>query len=116
VLDAGNVAAAPARGTDRSPWLERIAVEARGQVRVVPVERIDYITARGPYVTLHAGGDTHVLRERMQTLEERLDSASFFRIHRSTIVRLDRVETLLRGGPGAVLVRDPVSERRVERR
>lgn len=46
---------------------------------------------------LHAGGDTHVLRERLQTLEERLDPRLFFRIHRSTIVRIDRIEALLRG-------------------
>lgn len=86
-------------------WLERIAVEARGQVRVVPVERIDYITAAGPYATLHAGTETHVLRERMQSLSDRLDPRHFFRIHRSTIVRIDRIERLLRGGGGDYDVR-----------
>jgi two-component system LytT family response regulator len=46
----------------------------------------------------------YVIRERMQTLEERLDPSRFYRIHRSAIVRLDLVETLLRnpGGDYAV--------------
>ena len=78
-------------------YLERVAVEMRGQVRVVPVESIDYIEASGPYAELHVGDKTYVIRERMQTLEERLDPAHFFRIHRSAIVRVELVETFFRG-------------------
>src|SRR5262249_9220397 len=59
------------------PYLERIAVEMRGKVRVVPVSQIDYITASGPYAELHVGDRTHVIRETMQTLEERLDPSQF---------------------------------------
>jgi two-component system LytT family response regulator len=88
--------------------LERIAVESRGQVRSVPVEKIDYITASGPYAELHVGGQTFAVRERMQTLEERLDPEMFLRVHRSVIVRMDRVEAMLRspGGDYAVRLRD----------
>ena len=86
-------------------WLERIAVEMRGQVRVVPVEEIDYVTASGPYAELHTAERGFVIRERMQALEERLDPARFLRIHRSVIVRLDRIDTLLRGGGGDYAVR-----------
>lgn len=89
-------------------YLERIAVEMRGQVRVVPVESIDYIASSGPYAELHVGERTHVLRERMQNLEDRLDPAHFFRIHRSAIVRLDRIESLKKasGGEYAVKLKD----------
>jgi two-component system, LytTR family, response regulator len=87
------------------PYLERIAVEMRGQVRVVPVADIDYISASGPYAELHVGDRTHLIRERMQTLEERLDPRMFFRVHRSAIVRLDRIETLLRDPGGDYAVR-----------
>jgi two-component system LytT family response regulator len=80
--------------------LERIAVEMKGKVRVVPVEQIEYITARGPYVRLHMGKEWYVIRETMQTLEERLDPARFMRVHRSAIIRLDQVSTLLRGSAG----------------
>lgn len=86
--------------------LERVAVETRGQVRVVPVKKIAFITASGSYAELHTeGGDTHVIRERMQTLEERLDPERFFRIHRSSIVQLDRVEALLVNAGGDYAVR-----------
>lgn len=107
--------ASPQRG-----YLERVAVEMRGQVRVVPVEQIDYITASGPYAELHVGDKTYVIRERMQTLEERLDPERFFRVHRSAIVRLELIEALLRdpGGDYAVRLRNgvrlDVSRSRVE--
>jgi len=98
----------PAPAGPKPEYLERIAVESRGQVRVVPVSRIDYITASGPYAELHVGERTFAIRERMQLLEERLDPAVFFRIHRSAIVRLDRVDTLLHaaGGDYAVRLKD----------
>jgi two-component system LytT family response regulator len=116
----GATAGAPAAASGKQEYLERIAVETRGQVRVVPVEDIEYITASGPYAELHANGRAHVIRERMQMLEERLDPAKFFRIHRSAIVRLDQIETLLRdpGGDYGVKLRSgvqlSVSRNRVE--
>jgi two-component system, LytTR family, response regulator len=86
-------------------YLERIAVEMRGQVRVVPTTDIDYISASGPYAELHVGEKAFVIRERMLTLEERLDPSQFLRIHRSAIVRLDRIETLLREPGGDYTVK-----------
>lgn len=102
-------AAAPvAEAAPKSPYLDRIPVESRGQLRVVPVSKIDYITASGPYAELHVADRTYAVRERMQILEERLDPEIFFRIHRSAIVRLDRIDTLLRaaGGDYAVRLKD----------
>ncbi|HSP13593.1 MAG TPA: response regulator [Thermoanaerobaculia bacterium] len=89
----------------KSDSLDRIPVESRGQVRVVPVERIDYITASGPYAELHVGDRVFAVRERMQTLEERLDPDVFFRIHRSAIVRLDQIEAVTRQSGGDYGVR-----------
>lgn len=98
--------AAPGNASSaRAAYLERIAVEMRGQVRVVPVGDIDYITASGQYAELHVGDKSHVIRERMQTLEERLDPQKFFRVHRSAIVRLDRIDSLLRDPGGDYAVR-----------
>ncbi len=118
----GDGRAAPPAAAAEPPagHLERIAVEMRGQVRVVPVDTIDYITASGPYAEIHVGEKTYVIRERMQTLEERLDPSRFFRIHRSVIVRLERIDSLLRepGGDYAVHLRTgarlSVSRNRVE--
>ena len=94
ILRCPSAAAAP------QPYLERIAVEMRGKVRSIPVEEIDYIVADGPYAELHAGDRRHLIRESMQTLEERLDPKHFMRVHRSMIVRLDLVDTLHRGAGG----------------
>ena len=107
MLQAGELPVAPPAPAKRD-YLERISVETRGQVRVVPVAKVDYITASGPYAELHVAGRTYAIRERMQTLEERLDPAVFFRIHRSAIVRLDRIDTLLHasGGDYAVRLKD----------
>lgn len=106
-LLAGNP---PPPAAAKSEYLERISVESRGQVRVVPVAKIDYITASGPYAELHVGDRTFSIRERMQTLEERLDPKVFFRIHRSAIVRLDRIDALTRhpGGDYGVRLKDGV--------
>ena len=91
--------------SEPASYLERIAVEMRGQIRVVPVEEIDFIAASGPYAELHTPEGTHLIRERMQTLEERLDPDRFFRIHRSAIVRLDRIDALLYNAGGDYAVR-----------
>jgi two-component system LytT family response regulator len=96
------------RPAPKHEYLERIPIESRGQIRVVPVALIDYITASGPYAELHIGERTFAIREKMQTLEEKLDPTVFFRIHRSAIVRLDRIDTLLHaaGGDYAVRLKD----------
>lgn len=98
----------PGAEEPRPKYLERITVEMRGQVRVVPVAKVDYVSASGPYAELHVGDRTYAVRERMQTLEEQLDPHLFFRIHRSVIVRLDRIDILLRasGGDYAVRLKD----------
>lgn len=83
-----------------SPYLERIAVEMRGKVRVVPVAQIEYITASGPYVELHTSERAYLIREAIHTLEQRLDPDRFLRIHRSIIVRVDLIETFHRGAGG----------------
>lgn len=90
----------PASPLPRPGYLDRIAVQMKGKMRVVPVSQIEYISASGPYAELHVGQERHVVRESMQHLEEQLDPARFLRIHRSAIVRIDLVESLLRGGGG----------------
>ena len=94
-------AVAPASSPPAAPaYLERIAVESRGKVRVVPVGEIDYITSSGPYAELHVAGRVMLIREAMQTLEERLDPSQFIRIHRSAIVRVALMDTLHKAAGG----------------
>jgi two-component system LytT family response regulator len=81
-------------------YLQRIPVESRGKVRFIPVSDIDYILASGPYAELVVGDRKHLIREAMQNLEDQLDPARFFRVHRSAIVQLDRVDALLKSPGG----------------
>ena len=94
----------------RARYLERIPVESRGKVRFIPVSEIDYILASGPYAELVVGDRKHLIREAMQNLEHQLDPARFFRVHRSAIVQLDRVDALLKapGGDCDVQLRNGV--------
>lgn len=75
-------------------YLERVAVEAQGQRLLIPAEEIDYIAAEGPYAELHVGNNSYLLRERMHVLEQGLDPGRFCRIHRSTIVNVERITAL----------------------
>jgi two-component system LytT family response regulator len=90
----------PARIPAAPRYLDRIAVPMRGKMRVVPVAEVDYITASGSYAELHVGSARHLVREPLQALEEQLDPDRFLRIHRSVIVRVDRIEALLRAEGG----------------
>ena len=89
-----------------SPSRATFAVHKRDSIELVPADNIDWIEAAGDYVRLHAGGRAHLMRATLHDVEERLDPRSFLRIHRSTIVRLDRIGRLIpraRGDYGVVL-------------
>lgn len=73
---------------------ERIAVRADGRVFFISIAEIDWVEAAANYVRLHARGEAHVLRESMKNMETRLPTRSFLRIHRSTIVNIDRIREL----------------------
>jgi two-component system LytT family response regulator len=76
-------------------YLRRIPVRKAKEVRVIPVETVTYFEAEGPYVELRTeDGGRHLIRERMKTLEARLDPADFCRIHRSTIINLNFVDAV----------------------
>jgi two-component system LytT family response regulator len=75
--------------------LERLAIKSVGQVSFLKVSEIDWIEAADYYACLHVGPRTHLLRRSMSELEHELDPTVFCRIHRSTIVNLDRVQGLM---------------------
>jgi len=86
--------------------LERLIVKSAGQVLFVNIADIDWIDAANYYACLHAGGSTHILRRSLSVLEHELDPQVFCRIHRSTIVNLQRVRglELMDDGEYAVLL------------
>ncbi|MEO8138062.1 MAG: LytTR family DNA-binding domain-containing protein [Gemmatimonadota bacterium] len=73
---------------------ERLAVRNEGRVYFVRVADIDWIETASNYVRLHTGKTTHLLREPLSTLETRLDTGQFLRIHRTTVVNVDRLREL----------------------
>jgi len=73
---------------------KRILVRDRDRTRVIDADTIDWIEAADYYALIHAAGESHLLRETMNELAERLDPAKFFRAHRSAIVNLDRVKEI----------------------
>jgi two-component system LytT family response regulator len=78
----------------RNQYLERLVVRSGGRILILRVADIDWVEAASNYVRLHAGGREYLLRETMTALESKLDPADFVRIHRSTIVRVDKIREL----------------------
>lgn len=74
--------------------LDRIVLRTRNRARIIRAEDVDWIGADGVYARLHFDGSTALIRTPMHELETRLDAMRFVRIHRSTIVNLDRVREL----------------------
>lgn len=75
----------------RTHGVERLMIKAGGSLFFLKTAEIDWIQAEGNYVRLHTGKTSHLMRETINNLEEQLDPGRFLRIHRSTIVNLDRV-------------------------
>ncbi|MGA3226351.1 MAG: LytTR family DNA-binding domain-containing protein [Acidobacteriaceae bacterium] len=83
-----------ARGKDQPRRLEFLTIKSAGQVAFISLPEIDWIEAADYYAGLHVGGKTHLLRRSIAELEQELDPVLFCRIHRSTIVNLNRVRGL----------------------
>ena len=81
-------------GGDSAKYASRFFVRTGSRLQVVHVEDIIWIGAAGDYAELHVRGRSHLLRESMNSLEQKLDPADFLRIHRSKIVRTDSIVEL----------------------
>ena len=97
--------------------VERLVVSTAAGSLVIPVQEIDWISADDYYACLHVGAKDHLLRESLTSLESRLDSRRFARVHRSAIVQLDRIRELRATEQGDEVVlaggsHVPVSRRR----
>ena len=89
------------------PRAERLVVKSGGRLFFLRADEIDWVEAAGNYVRLHVGTTSHLLRETMNAIEGRLDPEKFFRIHRSRIVNMERIQELQPwlNGEYAVLLR-----------
>ena len=76
------------------PKTDRLVVKSGGRLFFLRMDEIDWIEAAGNYVRLHVGTTSHLLRETMNAIEGRLDPEKFFRIHRSRIVNMERIQEM----------------------
>jgi two-component system LytT family response regulator len=102
------IAALLAEIKPEAPALERMAIKTTGRVLFVKTSDIDWVEAADNYVNLHVGNESHLHRETLTALAERLPAKKFMRISRSTIVNVDRIKELqpLFHGEYAVILRN----------
>jgi two-component system, LytTR family, response regulator len=81
-----------ATARNRSHFTNRIVFKSRGRIVFLPVSDIRWIGAEENYVRISTQNETHLLRETMARLEEKLNPEMFLRIHRSSIVNLQHVK------------------------
>jgi two-component system LytT family response regulator len=96
-----------AAGSPARP-LSRLIVKETGRAIFLSVDELDWIEAADYCVKLHVRGQTHLIRQSLQSLEGRLDPQRFFRVHRSALVNLDRVKEIqpLFKGEHVVILQD----------
>jgi two-component system LytT family response regulator len=78
----------------QSPFTRRLLIKSSGKTIILQTDEIDYVEAAGNYLRLKTGAVGHLIRERMSQLEARLDPEKFVRIHRSTIVNVQRIKEM----------------------
>lgn len=88
--DAGHAS----RTGDAGQWLERLQIRLDGRILFVRVGEVDWLESAGNYVRVHVGTDSYMVRESLTSLAARLDPARFARIHRTTVVNIDRVREI----------------------
>lgn len=79
-------------------YRERLIIREPGRAHIVMVAEIEWIQAAKNYVELHTERGTFLHRESMESIEQALDPRRFARIHRSTIVRIDRIREVITEG------------------
>ena len=86
----------------------RMALKLEGKTVIVATDDIDYVEAAGNYVRIVVGREAHIVRDRLSQMEAALDPATFVRIHRSTIVNVNRIKEMqpLFNGDQSIVLRN----------
>ena len=99
-LRSGPAPAAAPSAFDREIWIQE-----RGGRISLPVAAIDWVGAERDYVRIHAGARSFLVRQSISALAARLDPKVFVRVHRSALVRAERIVRVRHaGGRGAVIL------------
>jgi two-component system LytT family response regulator len=78
----------------RSAEPQRLAIKKAGRIYLVRPDDVDWLEADGNHVRVHIGKDSHLIRDTLARVEERLPRRAFMRIHRSTIVNVARIREI----------------------
>lgn len=74
--------------------IDRVIIKSSGRIYFLKVEEIDWVEGGGNYLSLHSGGQTHLIRETMGDFHAKLNPKKFLRIHRSTIINIERIKDI----------------------
>jgi two-component system LytT family response regulator len=74
--------------------IDRVTIKSSGRIYFLKTEEIDWVEGSGDYLCLHVGNKSHLIRETMGDFYAKLDSKKFLRIHRSTIVNIERIKDI----------------------
>lgn len=90
------------------PYEDRLVVKTGNRLIFLDTNEVDWIESEGVYVRIHVGGKSYLLRESLQNVEARLHTRQFIRIHRSTIVNVQRIKEVIphTNGGAIVILRD----------
>jgi DNA-binding LytR/AlgR family response regulator len=100
-----NLRSGPAPAPAVSPFERDIWIQERGGRISLPVAAIDWVAAERDYVRIHAGARSFLVRQSIGALAARLDPALFLRVHRSSLVRADRIVRVRHAaGRGSVML------------
>jgi two-component system LytT family response regulator len=95
VTQRRKIGSSPPSPQDRdSARRNRLMIKSSGRIHFVRMGDIDWCEAQGNYVRVHVGHQEHLVRDTMSHLESELDPQQFVRIHRSTIVNVDRIQEM----------------------
>lgn len=83
-----------------SPFLSRVRIKLANKIYFLPVDDIHFATSANNYCDLHTLDNKHVIRESISRLEKQLDPSVFMRIHRSSIVKVEKVSEILTSKKG----------------
>jgi two-component system, LytTR family, response regulator len=88
------------RGQRRTDYADRLPVDAGTHAEVIPAEAIDWVEAKGKGVLVHTRTATYGMREGLSSVAARLSPRDFLRVHRSAVIRVDRVKEIHRWSRG----------------
>ena len=81
------------KAPDKEP-IDRVVIKSGGRIYFLKTDEIDWVEGTGDYLTLHSAGGTHLIRETMSNFRAELNAKKFLRIHRSTIINIERIKDI----------------------